>query len=229
MKARNKGKRLNEYLSDYVVFDLETTGIRQKLDRIIEISGIKIINHEIVDTYSTLVNPKMHIPSAASAVNGITDEMVAGAPGSRTAIAGFMEFAGANVLVGHNIHTFDTNFLYDEALKYLDLEVQNDYIDTLFLARQCLPNLPHHRLTDVSEYFKIETAGAHRALNDCMMNQKCYEALGALWQKMSVTQRAAAEAICPQCGNMLLKRKGRYGEFWGCESFPRCRYTRNIH
>ena len=47
-------------------------------------------------------------------------------------------------------------------------------------SRQCLPQLPHHRLTDLAEYFHISTQGAHRALNDCRMNQRCYEALGKL-------------------------------------------------
>ena len=180
MKVRNKGKRLNSYLEDYVVFDLETTGISQEMDDIIEISAVKVRAHEIVGEYSTLVDPGRHIPRAATAVNGITDSMVAGAPNIKTAITGFLEFIGDGVLVGHNIHTFDTNFIYDAVWQALGKEFCNDYVDTLYMARRCLPELPHHKLTDVSEYFHIETTGAHRALADCLMNQKCYEEMGKL-------------------------------------------------
>lgn len=226
MKVRNKGKRLNSYLEDYVVFDLETTGISQEMDDIIEISAVKVRAHEIVGEYSTLVDPGRHIPRAATAVNGITDSMVAGAPNIKTAITGFLEFIGDGVLVGHNIHTFDTNFIYDAVWQALGKEFCNDYVDTLYMARRCLPELPHHKLTDVSEYFHIETTGAHRALADCLMNQKCYEEMGKLLNEMK--KNTEPSLLCPKCGGRLVERKGKFGNFYGCEEFPRCRFTRNI-
>lgn len=183
MAVRNKGKRWNKYVKDYVVFDLETTGVNPERDVIIEISAVRVCDGEVVAEYSTLVNPKRHIPAGATAVNGITDDMVRDAPDIREAIAGFMDFIGDDILVGHNIHTFDMNFAYDAAWRALEKELKNDYIDTLYLSRHCLPELRHHKLTDISEYFHIDTKGAHRALNDCMMNQKCFEELGKLWKK----------------------------------------------
>lgn len=224
MKKRNKGKRLSGYLENYIVFDLETTGINTETDDIIEISAVRVCNHEIKETYTTLVNPGRHIPAGATAVNGITDEMVKDAPDIGTAIAGFMEFIGDGVLVGHNIHTFDISFAYDAAWEALGKELSNDYVDTLFMARKCLPELSHHKLTDISEHFKIATEGAHRALNDCMMNQKCYEEMGKL---LSGAQKEDGP-VCPECGGILIRRKGRYGYFYGCSEFPGCRYTRNI-
>lgn len=224
LTARNKGRRLNKYVKNYVVFDLETTGIDPERDAIIEISAIKVVYNEIAEEYSTLVNPRRHIPAAATAVNGITDGMVEGAPDIREAIEGFVSFIGDDILVGHNIHTFDTNFAYDAAWSKLGREMCNDYIDTLYMARRCLPQLSRHRLTDVSRHFSIETKGAHRALNDCIMNQKCYEELGKLMQ----AAKPQEEQKCPICGSMLVKRKGKFGEFYGCDSFPGCRYTKNI-
>lgn len=56
--VRNKGRRLSRYVADYVVFDLETTGIRQNLDRIIEISAVKVRGHKVTEQYTTLVAPK---------------------------------------------------------------------------------------------------------------------------------------------------------------------------
>lgn len=223
---RNKGKRLNRYVPDYIVFDLETTGISIQRDTIIEISALKVEQGRITGEYSTLVNPRRHIPAGASAVNGITDAMVANAPELKEAMEEFLAFIGQGVLVGHNIHTFDTNFIYDAVLSLFGKELRNDYVDTLYMARQCLPQLTHHTLGDVSAYFHISTAGAHRALNDCRMNQQIYEQMGKmLRENQSRTQEGI---VCPLCGSRLVRRKGRYGEFYGCSSYPGCRYTQKV-
>ncbi len=222
LAVRNKGRRLDKYVRDYVVFDLETTGINPQQDSIIEISAVKVAEGIIAAEYSTLVNPGRHIPAPATAVNGITDKMVADAPAIGEAIGGFWDFIGNSILVGHNIHTFDMNFAYDAALGALGRELANDYIDTLYMARHCLPELGHYKLTDISEYFHISTDGAHRALNDCIMNQKCYEEMGKIWKE----QGANPEGNCPVCGGMLCLRKGKYGKFYGCGNFPSCRFTK---
>ncbi len=221
----NKGRRLNQYSSDYVVFDLETTGVRTDADEIIEISGIRVRDHQVVDEFSTLVNPGMHIPAAASRVNHITDDMVKDAPEVSEALGDFLEFAGNDILVGHNIRSFDLNFIYRVTMRIYNADITNDYIDTLYMARQCLPDLSHHKLSDVAAYFHISTQGAHRALNDCIMNQQCYEKLGQILQQKRKTQ---PEVLCPRCGSEMVKRKGMYGEFYGCSNFPRCRGTRKV-
>ena len=228
---RNKGKRVGRYAKDYVVFDLETTGIYTNSDEVIEISGVKVQNGKVTEEFTSLVNPGRHIPKGASAVNGITDHMVKSAPEFSIVLKEFLDFAGNMVLVGHNIHTFDMNFAYDAAWRALEKELKNDYIDTLYLSRHCLPELRHHKLTDISEYFHIDTKGAHRALNDCMMNQKCFEELGKLWKKkkeeMGKGKEGEESMECPRCGGMLCLRKGKFGAFYGCGNFPSCRYTRN--
>lgn len=251
--TREKGKRLDYHPGDYVVFDLETTGLVPGSDRIIEISGIKVIDGHVEGEFSTLVNPEMHIPYAATRVNGITDKMVQDAPTIGKALADFLAFAGKLVLVGHNIHTFDTNFIYDSALLELGQKIQNDYVDTLYLSRSCLPMLRWHKLTDIAAHFGISTDGAHRALADCHMNYLCYVELGKLYvQKMSARKipvqkssmqkntggkpstpdpslpgsEEAPDKCCPECGCLLVQRKGRYGTFWGCTGYPTCRYTR---
>lgn len=250
-KMQGRGKRLDGYRKDYVVFDLETTGISPQWDEIIELSAIKVQDGEIVDEFSTLVNPGRPIPKGASAVNGITDRMVADAPQISEVIGLFLDFVGDAVLVGHNIHCFDMKFLYRAAAEKLGKEPSNDYIDTLYMARKYLPQLSHHKLTDISSYFHISTQGAHRALNDCVMNQRCYEEMGKLAQRAvkkagcagktdgytgKVDKKAGCDTAsgeekkalaCPVCGAELVRRNGRFGEFYGCRNFPRCRYTRN--
>ncbi len=217
----HKGKRLVKYVPDYVVFDLETTGVNVIKDDIIEISAVKVLGGKVADTFSTLVNPGRPIPYYATQVNGITDEMVEDAPDIREALADFLAFAGDAVLVGHNIQSFDLNFVSNAAEGLFGKTVENDYIDTLHMARSCLPELSHHKLVDVASYFHISAEGAHRALNDCIMNQKCYEELG----KLQANQKLE---LCPRCGGELRKRNGKFGEFFGCSNYPACRYTRNI-
>ena len=229
MMERNKGKRVGRYAKDYVVFDLETTGISPERDSIIEISALKVQDHAVVGEFSTLVNPGRHIPAGATAVNGITDEMVADAPDIGTAMEQFLAFIGEELLVGHNIHTFDMNFAYDAAWSALGRELRNDSIDNLYLARRYLPELSHYKLTDVAAHFHLQTCGAHRALFDCRMNQSCYEEIGKLMEVRKQSGGAEEEEqTCPSCGGELVLRKGKFGMFYGCSSFPKCRFTRKV-
>ncbi len=221
MAEKNRGKRLVKYVPDYVIFDLETTGINPAADEIIEISAVRVKERAVVDTFSTLVNPGCPIPWQATQVNGITDEMVREAPQIKEALSDFFAYTKDFVLVGHNIHSFDLKFIQEKAKNLFGRTVDNDYIDTLYMARQCLPQLAHHKLTDVASYFRISIEGAHRALNDCIMNLKCYEKLGELQESIHID-------LCPKCGGELKRRNGKFGEFLGCSNFPECRYTAQI-
>lgn len=226
MLSNEPGKKLNKYISDYVIYDLETTGTSSANDRVVEISAVKVRNGQVDSEFSTLVNPEMPIPFFASEVNGITDDMVADAPVFEVALKDFLEFAGDDILVGHNIHTFDMKFIYRDVERYFGKTISNDYIDTLQIARAYLPQLSCHKLTALAEYYGINPDGAHRALNDCRMNQQIFELLGKEMKNPS----AAAKAVpkCPKCGSVLKKRNGKFGEFWGCSSYPDCKYTRNV-
>lgn len=226
MLSKKLGKNRVEYVPDYVIFDLETTGVSWEKDEVVEISAVKVENGEIVDEYSSLVNPGMPIPYYASRVNGITDDMVEDSPTFDEVFARFLDFAGDAVLVGHNIHCFDMKFMQKYAQKYYGQLIGNDYIDTLQIARLYLPDVAHHALTDLAGHYGINTEGAHRALNDCKMNHKVFECLKKEIENPSEAARSVKK--CPRCGNMLKKRNGRYGEFWGCISYPGCKYTENI-
>lgn len=219
--------RLNSYPDNYVIFDLETTGLSPEYDEIIEISGIKVQNRQVQEDFSTLVNPGRHIPSDATRINGITDKMVENAPPLKNALEAFFAFAGKEILIGHNIHSFDMKFLEAGAAKALQQKITNDYVDTLWLAKTLLP-LQRFRLTDLAAYFRVNTAGAHRALNDCVMNQQCFEKMRAFREEQNRKGGAAQTAPrCPKCGSPLVRRSGKFGSFWGCMGFPSCRYTKN--
>ncbi len=220
MFGKNRGKKLSDYVSSYVVFDLETTGTSPKTEAIIEISALKVVDGNVVDTFSTLVNPEKPISPGATAVNGITDDMVKNEPTLDIVLPQFNEFIEDFILVGHNIHCFDMKFIWKAAEALFGQTIANDYIDTLPMSRKCLPQLAHHRLVDLATYYDIDTAGAHRALQDCIMNQLCFE-------YMQDEPELTPTKKCPNCGSELLLRNGRYGQFWGCTNFPVCRYTEN--
>lgn len=225
MLSSKKGKRLLTYNADYIVFDLETTGTSCENDRVIEIAAIRVMDGQAVEDYSTLVNPGMPIPIWASNINGITDDMVVGAPAFDIALKDFLDFAGDMILVGHNIHSFDMRFIWRDAQKFFGKTIGNDYIDTLPLARLYLPQLEHHTLSDLADYYSIASNGAHRALYDCRMNQKIFEKLGE--EIKNPSEEAKRVRRCPKCGYALKLRSGKYGEFWGCTGYPDCRFTMN--
>ena len=175
--STQKGTLINKYTPDYVIFDLETTGISPNYDEVIEISALKVKGGEVVDEFNTLVNPGRKIPFGATKVNGITNAMVAEAPAFSHVLAEFLDFAEGLVLVGHNIARFDMKFIWRDAEQYFGEIPQNNYVDTLQVARKHLPKMDHHRLVDLAEHYGISSEGAHRALNDCYMNQKVYECM----------------------------------------------------
>ena len=223
MLGLRTGDKLDKYVSDYTVFDLETTGVSPQTDKVIEISAIKVRNGKAVGEFSSLVNPMRNIPYGATRVNGITDEMVADKPVFEKVLGDFLDFVEDDILVGHNIHDFDMKFIHRDCEAFFRMFLGNDYIDTLPLARKCLPQLGHHKLTDLAMYYKISINGAHRALNDCRMNQLVFEKLGA-----ELKNGTTAPKICPRCGGSLKLRNGKFGSFLGCSSYPNCRYTENI-
>ena len=177
--STQKGTLINKYTPNYVIFDLETTGISPNYDEVIEISALKVKGGEVVDEFNTLVNPGRKIPFEATKVNGITNAMVAEAPAFSHVLAEFLDFAEGLVLVGHNIARFDMKFIWRDAEQYFGEIPQNNYVDTLQVARKHLPKMEHHRLVDLAEHYGISSEGAHRALNDCYMNQKVYECMVA--------------------------------------------------
>lgn len=228
MLGKTKGKMICQCVPDYVLFDLETTGISCNYDEVIEISALKVRNGAIVDEFNELVCPGRPIPRETSMVNHITDQMVEGAPSFKEILPRFIEFIGDDVLAGHNIHTFDMKFLYRDCEKYFGQALTNDYMDTLRLSKIVFPDWRHRRLSDLAEYYGISTVGAHRALTDCYINQQVLELMAKEWNTSGVQKRRADMKICPKCGQPMKKRNGRFGEFWGCSGYPNCRYTENI-
>lgn len=175
-KHKFKGESLREKVSDYTVIDLETTGTNVLQCEIIELSAVRIRNGEIIDTFSQLVKPSQKLPEVITNITGITDEMLENAPAISEVIEDYIKFIGNDIVVGHNIAGFDVNIIYDIYLKYCNKYFKNNMIDTYYYAKCCDIEVSDYKLTSIAKYFGIEY-DAHRALNDCIANFKCYELL----------------------------------------------------
>ena len=174
---RNKGISIREKLNNYTVIDLETTGKYITTCEIIEMSAVKIRFGKIVDTFTTLVKPKNILPKEVTQLTGITLDMLKNAPLITESIEDYVNFIGNDVILGHNITSFDSNLIYDAYLVYNGLEFNNDMLDTYHYARCCDIDVPDYKLFTLAEYFSVENNNAHRALNDCLVNFEVYECL----------------------------------------------------
>lgn len=230
MIGSREGRAVTAPPEDYVVFDLETTGLSPASDRIVEVAAIRVRGGCVDAEFQTLVNPEMRIPYGASRVNHITDEMVEDEPTIGPVMKAFDAFIGGDVLVGHNIGSFDLPFLQRAAREVWGGCLANSWFDTLPASRRWVTGIRRHGLGALAEYFGVNTMGAHRALQDCRMNMAVYERIAAEMRRAAEEGRTAPEdvKICPACGRPMVKRRGRYGEFFGCTGFPKCRHTEKI-
>ena len=160
-------------LNNYVVFDLETTGLSRYYSEIIQISAIKVANGKVVEKFDRYIKPKKPIPKEATEINHITNDMVKDAPSFKQTIDDFLAFAGKNVLLGYNISGFDLYLLNNRLYLECGKTFSADYIDVLKMARK-LPGLGDYKLTTVAKYLGVSVEGAHNALCDCTMTNECY-------------------------------------------------------
>mgnify|MGYP000447157999 FL=1 len=85
----------------------------------------------------------------------------------------FKKFLGNDIIIGHNVN-FDIDFIYDSMVDNLGDYLSNDYIDTLRISRKLLPELKHHKLDNLIDYFNLTKRNEHRALNDCVLTNQVY-------------------------------------------------------
>lgn len=177
---KHKGQKTFDKQSDYVVVDIETTGLSPEKNKIIEIAALKVKNNEVVDKYEALINPEEKINYFITNLTGITNDMVKNKPTVKYVLDDFKEFVGDNIIVGHNVN-FDINFLYDNLLREKNEYLTNDFVDTMYLGRKVISGLPNYKLQSISEYLNVEYKNAHRAINDCLFTFECYEKMKGMY------------------------------------------------
>ena len=160
---------------ELVALDLETTGLDPFENEIIEVGAVKFLNGEVIDEFSTMVNPGKPIPQITTHLTGIRQEDVVNAPKIDTVLPQISQFVGNAPLIAHNV-TLDMGFL-QQRHKILK---GNPSFDTYDLATILLPNAPRYNLNSLTQQVGIELENAHRALDDARAAGLLY---WVLWQK----------------------------------------------
>ena len=168
--------------TEFVAFDLETTGLSPYFNRIVEIGAVRFRGDGTeIARFQQLVNPACHIPVEVAAVHGITDQMVQGQPTIADALPQFIRFIGASdtVLLAHNA-CFDLGFLSFTLTRCTMAIPEHPVVDTLALSRRRLWDLPNHKLETVARHFGVINPDAHRALADSLVVQSIFQKLLAI-------------------------------------------------
>lgn len=153
----------------FIAVDVETTGLSSKTARIIELGAVLFEDGKEVRSFSSLVNPGVHIPKSASAVNHITDSMISDAPKESEVYPSFVSFLadaleGGTLLCAHNA-SFDMGFISEE-LMALGYSGSLNCVDTLWLARNTVKGLPNYKQDTVANHYGVTNEETHRALSD---------------------------------------------------------------
>ncbi len=165
-------------MESIVAIDIETTGLDENRDAIIEIGAVKFKGSRVEDEWSSLVNPNRHIPEFITGLTGIDDAMVRQAPGMRDIAHELEAFVGDAPILGHNIR-FDLGFLR----KKIPFST-NAIIDTYELAAVLLPAASRYNLGALGKELGILLPATHRALDDARVTQAAFQRLFQMAQDL---------------------------------------------
>lgn len=158
--------------TSFVAVDIETTGISPTSNMITEIGAIKVIDDEIVDTFSQLINPEAFVSEQITKITGLTNEILKDKPVIGDVFPSFVRFCEDLPLLGHNI-LFDFSFLKYQG-NQLGYTFEKKGIDTYRLASYYVPDLKSKSLTSLIDYFDIHRETAHRAYHDALATLEVY-------------------------------------------------------
>lgn len=156
---------------EFVAIDLETTGLNNDRDEIIEIAAIRFKGMEVVAEFDTFVKPKGKLPKFIEYLTHISPQDLQTAPTVKEALMEFIDFIGDSVLVGHNV-AFDVGFLDSNLIRTGQFQLKNKTWDTAEISRIYLPTTSDHKLRTMVEHFGIELNNAHRADADATATGK---------------------------------------------------------
>lgn len=169
---------------EFVVFDIETTGLSAMTCKITEIGAVLVRNGEVLKVFSTFVNPEGHIPEEITELTGITDDMVSDAPSQGDAVKAFIEFVGKRTVVAHNAN-FDMGFIR-RAAENAGIHFDPPYLDTLSMSRFLNPELKNHKLDTLVDFYRLGDFNHHRACDDAEVTAKIF---------CKMTEKLAGESI----------------------------------
>ena len=220
---------------DYVVLDLETSGLDPARSEIVEIGAVRIRDGRIEDEFHTLIKPKMGMSKISERITGITDAMLEDQPPIEEVLPKFLEFLSDSIIVAHNA-SFDYRFLRFWVEKILGKKIENPYIDTLSLARALL-KMNSYSLDKVASKLKLESFQHHRALDDArttaMIFIKFLEMLKGIGvKKLSNLERLRKDidirSIKPNHATILVKNKTGLKNLYKLVSKSHVDYFHNV-
>ena len=169
----------------YTVVDIETTGLSKHMHQITEIAAVRERSGKIVESFESLVNPQVRIPSFITRLTGIDNAMVKDAPTISRVMPEFVDFVGKDVFVAHNA-TFDYGFLEHNARLH-GHRLENERLCTRKLANRLFPELPRKRLGDLCGHLNITNVRAHRAMGDVQATTLVLNEMLAILQSRGVS------------------------------------------
>ncbi len=192
----------------FICLDCETTGLDAENDRIIELAAIRFTVNDILDRFETLIDPEREISAESMAIHHITQSMVKDKPKIQDILPGFFKFIGNHVIIGHGIG-LDIAFLTQSAKRHNIMSniSSKPSLDTLRLAR-LYGESPTNSLQKLREHFNIEEEGAHRAMNDVVVNIEVFKFLANRFKTTEEIQERLKRPILLKT-MPLGKHKGR--------------------
>lgn len=171
-------KRADSYPGDYVILDVETTGLNCVVDEIMEVGLLKVRDDKIVAEYRALAKIKGNVPVKISKLTGITDEMLDQEGRElHEILAEVRSFIGRSAVVGHNI-SFDLDFLNSAYQQDGGRPIRNTVYDTLKMYGKIFSgNKAGKKLSDAAAALGIQVNGKHRSIADCQTTKAVYDAL----------------------------------------------------
>ncbi|MFI3230280.1 MAG: PolC-type DNA polymerase III [bacterium] len=159
-----ENSKAQDFNEEYVVFDLETTGLNREVSKIIEIGAVKIKNKKIIDRFSSFINPQEMLTQEIINLTNIDDGMLKDAPLEDEVMPKFLEFIKDSVLVAHN-SKFDMAFIKKWTIKN-NIVLNNSVVDTVVVSRTLFKEATRHSLKVLTKKFKISLENHHRAVDD---------------------------------------------------------------
>ena len=196
----------------FVVVDLETTGLRPGTSRICEIGAVRVRELELQEEFDLLVDPGRPLGPTVSALTGLRDADLRGAPHPAIAVRRFLEFAGDAVLVAHNAR-FDLSFLDRETERLTGARLAGPVVDTVGLARRLLAGrTPRAGLASLSHFFGTAAQPCHRALPDAQATAEILiQLIGLAQERGALTVADLVDLAAPRVRKVYAKRSLAFG------------------
>lgn len=192
----------------FVCLDCETTGLDPHEDRIIEVAATRFSLDAVSMQYESLIDPQRPIPESSIVFHHITENMIAGKPTIKAVLPELLSLIGPHIIVGHGVE-FDIQLLINAAERHgIPCTLQkNRFLDTLRMAR-LYGESPVNSLEQLRRHFNIEEEGAHRAMNDVIVNMEVFKRLAKFYKTTELLFEALAKPILFKT-MPLGKHKGR--------------------